>query len=83
MPDKSRVYNLKCCFPKLKRQLVTLAGGVIEKLVEVGDLTRAIHGAGGADVSGFRMPLRDLCVDRVSAATEAGQRTLPITLFDR
>jgi len=37
----------------------------------------------GADVSEFRLLLRDLCMDRVSATTEEGRRTIPIILFDR
>lgn len=37
----------------------------------------------GADVSRFRLLLRDLCIDRTSATTEEGRRAIPIMLFDR
>tara|TARA_R110001606_G_C15397931_1_gene652453 strand:- start:192 stop:2102 length:1911 start_codon:yes stop_codon:yes gene_type:complete len=64
--------------------LVLRAAGadVVRDLKADSQLLRKLSEIGG-DVSGFRLLLRDLCMDRASAVTEEGRRAIPIMLFER
>lgn len=55
---------------------------VVRELKSDSQLLRKLRES-GADVSGFRLLLRDLCMDQASATTEVGRRAIPVTLFNR